>query len=494
MSPSMLPHRLTQPAYSRMKIDSELRSASITTGRLWDLLIWAAVLAIVFLAYSDAIKFSTPTLTACFFVAFGIIIFLKWLGSKSNAKDMRNFIYLGVLFWVLLDPLQMREGIGDFDDGVVAETLVYVAIFLMTVSLGYQLPRPRIIAKAFARISEPAKGKRIYRATIVLFLIGLIPILYYSEGSASTFRQILLAGYDWEVDAGWRRSALGSGLDYLFTIFFLILNATPFLALWAFKRASLNLLQKAILSSIILSVPLFFFFSGSRRTFAFLVLGLLFYLYNAIPAPRRKRWGILFALAPLVLLLAMQVQVQYRTEGFHDIDLATVETRFDHLQRDDIFYWMLTAVNVMPEQYPFTREVPFADLFIHPIPRSLWPDKPVTEGFPFLNWRDYGATLTISIIGQFYVAQGLLGVIMAGLCFGWAARNWDQLIQTASDGSVRSLIYYMGGILFFVVGIRNFGEIVTQWYSVGFLVLVFYFLGRSKAPSRVAGLVVRRAA
>ena len=38
------------------------------------------------------------------------------------------------------------------------------------------------------------------------------------------------------------------------------------------------------------------------------------------------------------------------------------------------------------------------------------------------------------------------------------------------------LVYWMGGVLFFLVGIRNFGEIVTQWYSVGILAACVRYL------------------
>lgn len=472
-----------------MKTHIEQRTHSRNASFV-DIWFWIGLLGIVLLVYLEIIQFSIPSLTAYFFAAFGGIIISKWGSGNQTAQDMRNFIYVGVLFFVLLDPLQLREGIDEFDYSVVAKTLLCVAIFLTMVSVGYMLPPFRLIANAFARISEPSNGKRIYPVTIFLYLIGVIPILYYSGGSLNTFVQILLAGYNWGVDAGWRRGALGSEVDYLFTIFFLILNATPFLALWLLKKVSLNSLQKATLVWIILSVSLFYFFSGGRRIFAFQVLGLLLYLYNAAPSHKRKTWGALFVLALFFLLVAMQVQVQFRVEGFSDVDLATVETRFDHLHRDNIFFWMLTAVNLMPDQYPFTSEIPFVELFIHPIPRFLWPEKPINEGFPFLNWGDYGATLAISIIGQFYIAQGLLGVVIAGLCYGWAARNWDQLIRMAPDGSVRSLIYYMGGLLFFVVGIRNFGEIVTQWYSIGFVILLFHFLGRFKRIRRTQGPAV----
>lgn len=462
------------------------RDRGLRLGPAWvELPFWGGLLVVVFLANIGLLEFSTPTLTAFFFVAAGGIVLSKWFLGTQNLKDMRNFIYGGVLFWVLLDPLQLREGIDEFRYEVVTKALFCVAIFLATASLGYLFPPLRNLDSRFSRISEPRSGTQVFVATVLLYLIGVVPVLYYSGGSLNTFLHVLLSGYNWEVDPGWRRGALGSDLDYLFTIFFLILAVSPFLAVWALKKTAQNILQKAALVWIILSVPTFYFFSGSRRLFAFFVLGVLLYLYNAIRIRKRWRWRVLFAVAPILLLLAMQVQVEYRAAGFEEVDLATVETRLDSLHRDNIFHWLLTATDVMPDKYEFTGDIPFVDLFLHPIPRFLWPGKPVNSGFPFITWEDVGASLTISVMGEFFVAQGLLGVIIAGLAYGFAARNWDQIIQTAPDGSVRILIYYMGGVLFFVVGIRSFQEIVAQWYSVGFLVLVVYFLGRSKNRARI---------
>lgn len=447
-----------------------------------ELLSWVGLLLIVLLANLRMLGFPAAVLAGFVFVAVACIVFSKWIAGSSNVKDMRNFIYIAVLFWVLLDPLQSREGIEDFKNSVAAEAILYVVVFLTTVSLGYCLAPSRKVARVFARISEPSNVSQIVGVVILLYLLGTTPILYYSDWSVDTFLRILLAGYNWDIDPGWRRGALGSESDYLFTICFLILNVTPFLALWALRRIPINPLQKVAFVWIIVSVFLFHFFAGGRRYFAFLVLASMLYLYDSAPKHRRVIWAAYLALALIILLVLMQVQVQFRAAGFADIDVAALETHIGAFQRDNIFYWMLTAVSVMPEQYSFTREIPFVDFLIHPIPRFLWPGKPISEGFPFQRWED--ASLTISVIGEFFIAQGLIGVIIAGLAYGWGARNWDELIRIAPDGSIRSLIYYMGGVLFFVVGIRSLSDIVTQWYSVGFVVLLTYLLGKLEHVQR----------
>jgi len=452
-----------------------------------ELLCWGIVLGFATLATLRIMEFSTPFLTAFFFVAFGTIILVKWASGSPLLRDMRNFIYIGVLFWILLDPLQMREGIEEFTNQVIAETLLYVALFLIMVTLGYRLFPSRRLANFFERIGDPTGSRNTYFSLVFLYAIGIIPILYYSEGSLTTFLDTLLAGYNWDSAPGWRRGALGSAADYVFTVCFLTYNVTPFLAMWLMRKAPLHPLAKVFPLLVILSVPIFYFFSGSRRLFAFIVLGLMFYFYTSLPSSRRTRWRILLLLIPFVLLFAMQFQVKFRVSGFYDAEISVLDLDVTEFHRDNMFFWFLTAVDTMPNLYPFTGEIMYSDLLLHPIPRFLWPEKPISFGFPFVDFEKAGATLTVSVIGQLYVAQGPLGVILLGLLFGWAARNWDQVIRNTPDGSIRSLIYYTGGVLFFVIGIRNFGEIVTQWYTIGILVLLAYLVGRSApTPSRKA--------
>lgn len=450
---------------------------------------WGIVLGFVTLGTFGIVEFTAPALAGLFFAAFGAIIFVKWASGSPLLRDMRIFIYIGVLFWILLDPLQMREGIAEFPNRVIAETLSYVAVFLVMVSLGYQVSPWRGLGKLFERMEDPSDSTRAFFALAVLYAIGTIPIVYYAEGSLDTFLETLLAGYNWDTAPGWRRGALGSAADYFFSACFLIYNATPFLALWLLRRASLHPFVKVCLLWVILSVPIFYFFSGSRRLFAFMILGMMFYFYTSLPSNRRAKWRILLLPIPFLLLLAMQFQVAFRAMGFFDADISAVDLSIDKLHRDNIFFWFLNAVDTMPTLYPFTGEIILSDLLLHPIPRFLWPDKPVALGYPFVDFEREGATLAISVIGQFYVAQGPLGVILVGLLFGWAARNWDQMIRNAPEGSIRSLIYYTAGVLFFVVGIRNFGEIVTQWYTIGILVLTTYLIGRSERTGGRKALV-----
>ena len=172
----------------------------------------------------------------------------------------------------------------------------------------------------------------------------------------------------------------------------------------------------------------------------------------------------------------MQAQVQFRSAGFYEFDAAKVESNLLEMHRDNNFYWFSMAVDTMPSTYEYTHEWIFLQIFTHPIPRFLWPEKPYSTGFPFVQWEDVGASLSISVIGELYVSQGIFGIILGGLIYGWLARHWDSLRQFIRKGSATGLIYSLG-LTLLLIGVRSFGDIVLNWYILALLIIVLRYLG-----------------
>jgi len=148
---------------------------------------------------------------------------------------------------------------------------------------------------------------------------------------------------------------------------------------------------------MMLSLMSIIFFSGERRVLALIVLGPALYLYLSLTKQGKKKWRLAFLAGALGLFWLMQAQVQFRSEGFYDFDAGVVETNPVEMHRDNNFYWFTTAVDTMPDKYNFTGEWIFSQVFVHPVPRFLWPGKPYTVGLPFVRWEDIGASLSISV-------------------------------------------------------------------------------------------------
>jgi hypothetical protein len=106
----------------------------------------------------------------------------------------------------------------------------------------------------------------------------------------------------------------------------------------------------------------------------------------------------------------------------------------------------------------------------------MWAGKPYTVGFPFVEWEEVGATLSISVVGELYVSQGLLGIVLGGLLYGWVARNWDELRQHLSRSSTAGLVYSLG-LTLLLIGVRSFGDVVINWYVLIIVILSLKYLG-----------------
>ena len=74
-----------------------------------------------------------PIFAGSLFLVVGLGVLWDWVILRRPVLNARTVILGGVLFWLLLDPLLMREGLEDFSPDIVLKALIYSAIFLVAV-------------------------------------------------------------------------------------------------------------------------------------------------------------------------------------------------------------------------------------------------------------------------------------------------------------------------------------------------------------------------
>ncbi|MEP6913192.1 MAG: O-antigen polymerase [bacterium] len=418
----------------------------------------------------------------CLFLVVIAGIAWEWLIAGKTPLNSRNAVLLGVLFWVLFDPLLMRQGLEEFSPDVLLRTLLYTLVFIVAVWLAYLMPPYRGIARFFLRMKLDSNHERIFWLVLTIYALAIVPVLVASGGGLTELWRSLLAGYSPDIDTGMRRGMLGDQQGFLQSVARLLQLAVPFLGI-TIIRARVAIWKRWVVLFMMLSLISIIFFSGERRVLALIVLGPALYLYLSLTEPAKKKWRLAFLAAALGLFWLMQAQVQFRSEGFYDFDAGVVETNPVEMHRDNNFYWFTTAVDTMPDTYNFTGEWIFAQVLVHPVPRFLWPGKPYTVGLPFVRWEDIGASLSISVIGELYVSQGLWGIILGGLVYGWLARNWDQLRQYMQSANMITVIYCLG-LTLLLIGVRSFGDIVVNWYILGVVIFGSGYWGLFRGRSR----------
>jgi hypothetical protein len=409
------------------------------------------------------------------FLAVALGIVWEFFIAHRNPLNARNIILIGVLYWLLLDPLVMREGLDEVPHDVMLRALAYAAMFVVSVWMGYFLPPLFGIRRVFSSVPARTNDTLLFWFAVIVYALSILPLLTVSGGSLTELWHLLLAGYSPDANVGWRRGMLGDQRDFLKSLARLLQLTIPFFVTYLLRRP-LSGKKKIALALIMLSVYAVIFFSGERRVLALTTLGPLMYVYISTTRATRKRWIPAFLIFTLFLFWMMQAQVQFRSGGFYDFDAKAIEANPLEMHRDNNFYWFAIAVDTMPSSYEFTNQWVFSQVLTHPIPRFLWPGKPYSMGFPFVQWEEVGASLSISVVGELYVGQGLLGILVGGLVYGWVARNWDELQQHLTVSNAAALIYAIG-LTLLLIGVRSFSDLVINWYVMIILMFSFRFFG-----------------
>lgn len=107
-----------------------------------------------------------------------------------------------------------------------------------------------------------------------------------------------------------------------------------------------------------------------------------------------------------------------------------------------------TAVlmDVVPSEVPYTYGSTYFLWIISPIPRSVWPDKPVVRIGGLLGSAVYGTRDSNGIppgfVGEAYLNFGWLGIPLVSLLFGAGIRQFYEKIGKHSYNDCRKMMFY----------------------------------------------------
>jgi oligosaccharide repeat unit polymerase len=268
---------------------------------------------------------------------------------------------------------------------------------------------------------------------------------------------------------------------------------------WRFRFRAIALLPFVLYSVARLIV------GSSRWTFVMTTASVaLFYLYD-----QRRCW-----LKPRIAILGLATAAVFMTLGmqrdyFRSVFLASpppVTNAFEYSYLEGMDLANLEYLEFVSSVVPFkTRTYGYfvdnLQVFTEPVPRVLWPSKPI--GAPIQYWKlmDYGTPLgiTYSLPGEGWMQAGYVGVVfwcgLFGLLFGraysWFTRSRQSEIAVAlylcllplsiqffRDGSLLTLLRFP---LFFLVPI-------AVWKALGRL----HKRERVAAPGRFVVRIYRR--
>jgi oligosaccharide repeat unit polymerase len=406
------------------------------------------------------------------------------VGGLNRMFHAVHWVIIAVIYFVLLD---LVEGLYDLrlEEPVAQKAFAAIALFALAVQIGGTLkpkPLPRIVRKIVSTNYSP---RSLMTMLIVCFLLGMFNFAFSSDFSPTAMINGLLQA---RFSAPWARGQLGGWnafSDFLVNFGYVLPTFTVMLAL-----AKQKWTHRSVLFGLLLSIIfLIFVVQGGGRRIPGVMLGaaaLTAILYNRHRL--KLRYIAVFGLVSFCTILLMDVMITNRNEGFHDFSYQGLHA----IRVDDNFLRLGQVMQYVPDAHPYVGSKWLLFLLVRPVPRVIWPEKPVDAGFSLpklLHEKD--VTLSYSTIGECYVAFGWLGVAVGGLVFGVLARWWSQLLDDRV--SITSVALYATGLMAIFLGIRSASELVLMTYPILCWIGIDHLFARRRTPAFVRrGTLPRR--
>lgn len=380
-----------------------------------------------------------------------------------------NLLMLALVHWILLDLLQETYPLPFVDQVDVQYAFIAIAAMAAGIWLGVMLPAPpppAVIIKA-SRIEFGAR--KIFRAIVICFVLATFNYVYQSDFDPVVIWNGLGAP---RFGAPWSRGALGGWsafLDQLQYFGFVLPSLTVMLAVRKRKWISPLVIVAILLCSVFLAFQIQ---AGGRRVIG-MILGAALLTWLMLTARISIARLILIGATLIGIVTLLQIVLYMRSVGM-DVYMNQDSERYQdssYYHVDDNFLRLAQIVHFFPNvmEYVGAQQIVYAIAL--PIPRVLWPGKPVDAGYSLTGMLGrHDVTLTSSIVGELYASWGLMAVLMGGIVLGFLAKSWSAILYLGVNSNGK--VIYSLGVMVLFVGMRSLQDLVILSYGIGAWIIV----------------------
>jgi oligosaccharide repeat unit polymerase len=343
----------------------------------------------------------------------------------------------------------------------------YASLGIVGLWIGYYLSKLGVSA---SRVLPRPPSSRDGASTHAVIIAALTLLLFgiYLRASSLSWLQLISLGQvqqteDWAVGAvrnqGAFRNYLYSTIDWLTVAYMLFL---------AFSRSGRRWLLPCFVCLLLIYTTI-----GFR--YRILILAMAPAVYFCLK--HRRRPGIAaMAVGTLICIAAIGIIGDLRNSfrsgaqvQLSDVSARSAGTSF--AASLDIYQPYLAIIDGFPDRHEFLWGSSFAYLLVHPIPRSLWPEKPEAPivGITRLTLGDAAVQSGVAYpnIGEFYANFGVAGIVIGMWLFGIVMRCSYEYMKRYSDNDWARVAYAI--TLPFLVQVVSRGYFVQIAQEAAFL-------------------------
>ena len=361
----------------------------------------------------NAATFYTLVQTA--WIVAGFVWYLKRHDELPFVCSGFLVYIFSVRYWALKSGIATAVNITNFgfaqmSDQSAIESLALGTLGQSALLLSYMLSQKRKLLVKPHRLSK-GSGARLRRITLILATL-VVPL---------AFAVRLYVGE--QKEAG---TSMAFGFSSYIILFPFAVSGIAILIVAALKMGAFTETRSRFLAIAFLVIILFVSFgSGARFQFVgWLIAGTIVFTSDMLPRKRLPFFGIGFAVAMFAFGIAGALrEVDYEEDGAVEVKVSAWERILSGKDAN-----MLDGLELVQQVYPAMLDygygVEHLEILTRPIPRAIWPDKPVGGYMNKLKMFDKGSVGTLgispSLFGSFYGEGGVIGIIGFSLLYGIA--------------------------------------------------------------------------
>jgi hypothetical protein len=381
-----------------------------------------------------------------------------------------SLLALAPIYWLLLDLLQGVYPLDGIAPDEIRAAFLSIGLFVVMVWVG-AVRRPwRTPSVLIRSVSQEFSASMYFALALACFVLGMLN--FAIPCNFNVFEMVHFLGQErWA--APWGRGQLGGWdafLDHLQYFGYLL----PILTVVIGRRVGLRNPRTIICTGMSIVVTLFLAQSGSRRVIG-VVAGMALVLWILDQPRLRAKHLITTAVATFAVLLTLQLMLEYRNVGFSmlvntgEMTVNGPEKKQileeEHLRVDDNFYRLCQIIQLIPNSHGFVYHDYLVYVLVRPVPRILWPEKPVDPGFDLPTALGVeGVSFAYSVIGELYMSLGFIGIALGGLFYGRVSAFARGLLGASSTQG--ALVIYSIIVMALFSGMRSILELVLVSYVV----------------------------
>jgi oligosaccharide repeat unit polymerase len=407
--------------------------------------------------------------------------------------NVKYFVLLGFLCFGSVAMLYnvYLGGFSKYHPQVVQKAALAIYVGLIAFFCGYNLTFRRHILRL--PLPRPAlKTSSVLTLSLLFFFIAFLVLVYSSYSVYKNPVGFLLRGYGERESF---REALGVSYVFSFIVLFTPAALLAFYVMLTTRRA----LAKYVALLIISSAAVFYFLNGARWYFMSLCVALVSFYYwvcvRSVSDKRLRRARAFKSLCVLtataltaIVIGAVRAATIWKAESISPIS-AMVFTfsgpTFDNFNK------LLTVMDGFPQKHDFMPGYSLFNVLVNPVPRALWPGKPVAFGQIMSMALRHDAphhNVSATIFGESYGNMGMVGVFLGLFVLGALAKLCYKTVSLHIDSLPVVMLYSMTLFVFYME-IRGDFLCMTVPFLVQFLptYLCLYFASRCRIIPRIAG-------